>query len=706
MRPLGYFHESRVARSFLRRIVPVALILLAAAGSVESSEAEPTTSTGVNVTKSVPFVRESIDEIRALAPFREKKAPENRAIHVHPNPRGSGATRSSGVRSAGPSVAAPVLASSPAPSAPALVSSFAGLGNPSHSEDVVPPDTMGAVGPNHLVSLLNSDFGVFNKTTGAVLQKISLQSFWGSLGTAPGQPADYPFDTKVLYDPASGRFYAMTLGGTSAPNSWILVAVSASSDPTGAWNKWAIDADRDNDQQLSLNWADFPGMGLDGNNLYISTNMFSNSDSFRYSKVWVIPKAQLLSGSSTITWTEIPNPAGSSFNMQPAHTFGAAPAEYFLFEGTSTQLLMARIDNTAGTPVWHAPTAVPIAAYPFLDDLPQAPQAGSDNTIHTSDPRLLNVVYRNGALWTVHAVQSPATVKTEIAWYRITPGTGAVAEGRISDPVRWYYYPSIAVNQDNVAAVGFSGSSSREYIGGYYTIVRPSPGVAEAVSLLKTGEAPYYKTLGGTYNRWGDYSATVVDPADDVTFWTLQEYAQTPDAVTGGSRWGTWWGRFRPSDVASPSGLSATAGTGVQVTLAWTDSSSNELGFKIERRRLPAGAYSVIATVGANTTSFADNTDTGLVASASYHYRVESYNAGGGAYSNEAYATTSDEPPAPGGNGGGGGGCLSITRSGSGAPDATSLAAVGILLLPACALGLRRFSRRRKEAAPIRHPLC
>jgi len=55
---------------------------------------------------------------------------------------------------------------------------------------------------------------------------------------------------------------------------------------------------------------------------------------------------------------------------------------------------------------------------------------------------------------------------------------------------------------------------------------------------------------------------------------------------------------------------------------------------------------------------------------------------------------------------GGGGGCLSIARSGSEAPSGTSIFTVGILLLPACALGLRRFFRRREETVPIRHPLC
>ena len=411
-----YSHESRVVRRLLGWIVPVAVILFAVAGSGDSVGSEPTTSTGAQVTKSVPFFRESIDEIRAPAPSRKRAVPGDRVIPFHRIPRRSGAGSEEVLPSVGPSPAAPV-SSSPAPSAPALDSSFAGLGNPPYGEDVIPPDTMGAVGPSHLVSLLNSDFGVFDKPTGAVLRKISLQSFWGSLGTAAGDPADFPFDPKILYDQHSGRFVAVTLGGTSSPNSWILIAVSATSDPMGAWSKWAIDADSDNGGQTSENWADFPGFGLDSNNLYICANMFDSTDSFQYSKVWVLPKAQLLSGTSSITWTEFRNPPGSDFNMQPAHTFGIATAEYFLYEGAANRLNMAWIDSSSGTPVWHAPVSVPVAPYVSSNALPGAPQSGSANTIDTSDTRILNVVYRAGALWTTHTVQSPAVVKTEVAWY-------------------------------------------------------------------------------------------------------------------------------------------------------------------------------------------------------------------------------------------------------------------------------------------------
>jgi len=560
---------------------------------------------------------------------------------------------------------------------------------------------MGAVGPNHLVSLLNSDFGVFDKA-GHLLQTIDLQAFWSSLGTGSGQPANFPFDTKVLYDPTSDRFFALTLGGPNSPSSWIMVAVSSTSDPTGAWSKWAIDADRDDDVQSFDNWADFPGFGLDSNNLYVCPNMFSNSDIFQYAKIWVLPKPQLLSGSAVITWSEIRNPPGSSFSMQPAYTFGAAPAEYFLYEGTVNRLSVAWIDSSSGTPVWHAPIPVTVAPYAASDSLPGAPQLGTDNTIDTADTRLLNVVYRAGALWTVHTVQSPATVKTEVAWYQINPVSGAVlAQGRVSDPARWYYYPSIAVNNVNVAAVGFSGSSTTEFAGGYYTIIQPSSGTAEPVALLKEGEAPYSKTFGGTVNRWGDYSATIVDPTDDTSFWTLQEYARFP--VRGISQWGTWWGKFHLSDVLSPTGLTATADNGTQVTLRWTDLATNETGYVVERKTGATGTFGVLTSppLPPNRVTYTDNV--GLVAGTTYFYRVGAVGSAGTSYSTEVPVTT-PSPTQP--SGGGGGGCLSITRTGGEMSSAASLLSVGILILPACALGIRRFFRRPERTDPIRHPIC
>ncbi len=77
-----------------------------------------------------------------------------------------------------------------------------------------------------------------------------------------------------------------------------------------------------------------------------------------------------------------------------------------------------------------------------------------------------------------------------------------------------------------------------------------------------------------------------------------------------------------------------------QVTLTWEDHSSDELGFKIERKTESKGTYREIATVGPNTTTYID---TGLSNATTYYYRVRAYNADGhSAYSEEIVVKTAE----------------------------------------------------------------
>jgi hypothetical protein len=94
---------------------------------------------------------------------------------------------------------------------------------------------------------------------------------------------------------------------------------------------------------------------------------------------------------------------------------------------------------------------------------------------------------------------------------------------------------------------------------------------------------------------------------------------------------------------AAPSALTATAVSTSQINLAWTDNSSNETGFKIERKTGAGGTYAEIATVGANITSY---NNTSLSSNTQYYYRVRATNASGdSAYTAEANATTFNVAP-------------------------------------------------------------
>ncbi|PJA62748.1 MAG: hypothetical protein CO161_04810, partial [Candidatus Portnoybacteria bacterium CG_4_9_14_3_um_filter_44_9] len=86
----------------------------------------------------------------------------------------------------------------------------------------------------------------------------------------------------------------------------------------------------------------------------------------------------------------------------------------------------------------------------------------------------------------------------------------------------------------------------------------------------------------------------------------------------------------------APTNTYASAGTD-RIAVAWADNSSNENGFRIEKKAGTNGIYSEIATTGVNIALYVDFS---VSAGTTYCYRVRAYNtAGNSSYSNELCAT-------------------------------------------------------------------
>jgi transcriptional regulator CtsR len=140
------------------------------------------------------------------------------------------------------------------------------------------------------------------------------------------------------------------------------------------------------------------------------------------------------------------------------------------------------------------------------------------------------------------------------------------------------------------------------------------------------------RTLGqGRFSHWDDGSGTAGAVA------LLFSASDNTNPKTNGRTYTYQNGSSLPTPPTAPTGVGATATSSSAINLSWTDTATNEDGFKIERKT-GAGAFAQIATVGPNITTYADS---GLTANTAYSYQVRAYNTGGNsAYSNTASATT------------------------------------------------------------------
>ena len=151
--------------------------------------------------------------------------------------------------------------------------------------------------------------------------------------------------------------------------------------------------------------------------------------------------------------------------------------------------------------------------------------------------------------------------------------------------------------------------------------------------------------VGGTYAQIATVGANVVSYQNTgLAASTTYYYRVRAYNASGNSAYSGEVGATTPAFPA-PSNLTAAAASATQINLTWKDNSTNETGFKIERKTGAAGTWSQIATAAANTVSYQN---TGLTSSTTYYYRVRAYNSVSNfAYSNEASATTRALPAAP-----------------------------------------------------------
>lgn len=420
---------------------------------------------------------------------------------------------------------------------PAPDTAFMGLYDTGNS---IPPDVNGAPGPEHLMVTLNTQVRIQHRD-GTEISTVSLGVFWASL------PGSGTFDPKIQYDFEEDRWVFVTCAGSQPGSSRIYMGVSATSDPTGTWYLYSYIADPQN-----VVWFDYPSMGFNSKWIVVSGNMFGGDF---YRTVYVFDKQAMYSGDPTPQFDRFETSLG--FTLVPAVTYDSEEENVYLIssangnQGGMGYISLFKVSGATETPGFSliGNIGVPMPWAGYVDGSGDfLPQLGSDERINAVDHRMENVIFRNNKLWATHHVFLPANnpQRTAVQWWNITPTGEIIQHGRVDDPTgeMSYAFATLALNQFEDMLIGFNIFSENQYAsGGYAYRAHFDPlNSIRAPFQFKDGLAPYYKTFGSGRNRWGDYSATMLDPVNSVDFWTIQQYAELPSS---GDRWGTWWAYLR-----------------------------------------------------------------------------------------------------------------------------------------------------------------
>jgi hypothetical protein len=362
-----------------------------------------------------------------------------------------------------------------------------GFSGPSGTFSVAsaPPDTNGAVGPNHFVQMVNTDFAVFNKSGTALYGPVTNNTLWSGFGG--GCQTNNDGDGSVRYDRQADRWIFQQFSVTTTPYLEC-IAVSQTPDPTGAYNRYSFSYS---------NFNDYPKLSVWPDAYYVTFNNFNAAGTtFLGGEACALDRTHMLTGSaaSQQCFTTSASYGGllvgdvDSATLPP--TGAAAPV-----------VSLGAVDGQLATWKFHVDWAAPAnstmtgpailttAAFtmPCGDTGGTCvPQTGTSTQLDTLGDRLMyRLAYRNfgdhEALVVDHTITSGSS--SGMRWYELRPDASRnlsiFQQGTYAPDSNYRWMGSIAMDRSGGMGLGFSVSSSSLHPGIHYTgrLAGDAPGV-------------------------------------------------------------------------------------------------------------------------------------------------------------------------------------------------------------------------------------
>jgi hypothetical protein len=216
----------------------------------------------------------------------------------------------------------------------------------------IPPDTMGAVGLNHIVELINGRYSVYRKHDGVRVQTNTLDQFWTDAGVSF---QGFTFDPRILYDPVSHRWFAASADNRFGANHFLL-AVSKSADPTAGWLGLAIGS-----ASTDPLFVDFPTLGFDRDGVYLAARP----------TIVAVSKADLLAATSPIA-------VAKALGNTPTDSLVFGEADIPLDHAVpATRLLSGAPMGASATAVTPSATASSVVHVTVFENIPVGETGGA-----------------------------------------------------------------------------------------------------------------------------------------------------------------------------------------------------------------------------------------------------------------------------------------------------------------------------------------
>lgn len=597
-------------------IVCVALLLIAQTAARKESNLRP------QIIRANAFGISPAVRVLAEGPFKNRKRDELRVIEKY-------AVFSPNLFSNAPHDADGAPANFSSVPMPNPLLSFDGLSNfdniAAYSLLIIPPDTIGDVGPNHYVQAVNALVRIYDKNGNAVTNPFKLSQLFAPLGTPCAARNDG--SPNVLYDPLADR-WLLSQYCTAFPPFRQMVAVSRTGDPAGEYFIYEFVM-----PNVKLN--DSPKLAVWPDAYYMSTDEFFGSD-FAGSGAFAFDRSKMLAGDETANYVYFNLPSSSVArlgNLLPADLDGLRappPGSPNVFTGhTATEYGDAQdairlFDFTAdfANPQLSSFTERPESPIPVAAFDPTSPEGRADiaqpppgEWLDSQSDRLMyRVAYRNFGSHeslvfnqTVRLTPVGQAYRAGVRLYELRRhGGGAfvvneqMTAGSL-DSSRWI--GSAAQDHQGNLAVGYNYVNNQKVPSVLYTgkLANDSSGTLRPEGTLINGTG-VQKAFG---YRWGDYSGLSVDPADDCSFWLTGQYYTLASQEFHDFAWLTRIGKFKfdecvPAPKASIFGTVLNSVTGhpienAKVTASVYSRNTNIAGVYGEMAVLP-GRYDLTAS--------------------------------------------------------------------------------------------------------------